>query len=66
MSDPLDELFEPVKRKRDYTVSVNADTYDIVTKLSQETGKSRPKVIEVLIKAGYDLFEKKRKKNGNK
>jgi hypothetical protein len=57
MSNPLQELLIPKKESRDRTVSCKQETYDILTKVSKETGRSRPEVLDAFVKAALAQFE---------
>ena len=48
----MGELFEP-ERRREHTLSVDAKSYEIITAVSEQTGKSRPKVLAAFIETAY-------------
>lgn len=51
----LSDLFEN-RKKRVYTLSVDEDTYEMVTRVSDQTKKSRPKILAAFVKLAYDSF----------
>ena len=55
--DRIRELMKP-KKSREFTLNIDQETYEIVTKVAEETGKSRPKVLAAFIAEAYELYEK--------
>jgi hypothetical protein len=53
----LDECFDCIDQQ------VDQETYNLITKISSDTGKSRPKVLAALVQTGYDEYL--RLSNGN-
>jgi hypothetical protein len=52
------ELLEPKDRNREFSLSVDAETYARVTEVSKLTGKSRPKVLRSFVDMAYAEFKK--------
>jgi len=55
----IDDLFKP-RTARGCTLTVQLDTYEIVTKVARETGRSRPAVLEVFVAEAYELYRRKK------
>lgn len=44
------------QKKRTATLNVDADTYERITQVAEQTGKSRPRVLAAFVKSAYDAF----------
>lgn len=62
--DRISALFREDKKRREFSVSVDADTYDLITRVSKQTGKSRPKVLAAFVKTAYDAYVEAAEDNG--
>jgi hypothetical protein len=51
----LSELFDN-RKKRAFTLNVDEDTYSMITRVAEQTGKTRPKVLAAFVKSAYDSF----------
>lgn len=62
----IKELLVPRKPKgREFTVSVDQETYDLVGKVAVETGRSRPEVVGAFVKSAYETcYLPMRRKSG--
>ena len=61
----LSDLFTDQK-KRERTLNVDEDTYNMITRVSIATGKSRPKVLASFVAAAYELFRTESAREGIK
>ena len=64
MAEKLKGLFAAKKPRREFTISVDQETYAIVRRIKAETGKSGPKVAAALIEAGLKEYERNKEKTG--
>lgn len=58
-------LFEN-RKKREYTLNVDIDTYETITRVAQQIGKSRPKVLAAFVESAYHHFLNQAKSEGMK
>lgn len=58
--DDIKELMQP-KRSREYTLNVDEKTYELVSQVAKETGKSRPKVLAAFVAEAYAVYQKVKK-----
>lgn len=54
-SDILSDLFEN-RKKRAFTLNVDEDTYAMITRVAEQMGKSRPKVLAAFVESAYGFF----------
>jgi len=59
----LSELFDN-QRKRMYTLSVDEEAYTMITRVAEQLGRSRPKVLTAFVKSAYDTFVSEAKSAG--
>jgi len=53
----LTDLFRPIRGStRAHTLNVNAETYEIVTRVAAQLGKSRPQVLSAFVFSAYQRF----------
>lgn len=51
----LSDLFNN-KEKRAFTLNVDEATYAMITRVAEQTGKSRPKVLAAFVESAYNNF----------
>jgi len=57
------ELLEPKDKAREFSLSVDAETYARVSEVSKLTGKSRPKVLRSFVELAYAEFKRVTEEN---
>jgi len=51
----LSDLFEN-RKKRAFTLNVDEDTYSMITRVAEQMGKSRPKVLAAFVASAFNSF----------
>ena len=63
--DSLSNLLYPIpKCKRAYTMNVNAETFEIIARVADQLGQSRPHVLAAFVLSSYQKFLKEAKVAG--
>lgn len=44
-----------------YTVNVDAETLEIVNRVKEQTGRSRPKIVAAFVKEAYQVYLRKKR-----
>lgn len=56
----LEEMYQPKRDSREFTLNADGETYRIITELSKDVKKSRPKVLAMLVRFAYEEFLKEK------
>jgi hypothetical protein len=63
--DDMTDLFRPIRGStRAHTLNVNAETYEIITRVAEQLGKSRPQVLSAFVSTAYQKFLREAKEAG--
>lgn len=57
---PIKELLQRKVRGRDWTLNVTERTYKVISRVAEETGNSRPRVLEAFVEEAHKTYQKMR------
>jgi hypothetical protein len=63
-SDRVKELLRPPEKYRYYTLNADQETFQIVRRVAQETGRTCPKVLAAFVEVGYAAYLREKSRDG--